>query len=620
MCYIRMDHKKVEKQLKDVCTKLNETEANINMFGHMIRNGIATNDVRNFVSKQSDMKRMSNKYDQRLSKTAMRRKINDACAQALRLRRMKNDMLLLLTEQYGYSKSKLRNLMNRVKKQNTYHKAQHMTKTINKYKHCEKKMKVVCRRKNNDDIPKEVWEVLEGVELFNEDIEPEPPADPMVCDSSIKLSDEELKFLRRGPRFMLRQKVNLTDFQIELEKMIAKRKYNESNNEDGEDSGISSGESDDEESGTDNDKLEALSERIKAEASMVYMKREKRLDLGKLKVTDYKFNKFVHLPRAQEATSEAKHEVRRAAMERVFKETFPGCNKYPEDKGKDSKRKKDTRHQTSREKEKEKKQNTQRRENCSNLSEDEMKGLEKLKKRVQAGELVVTETDKSRRFCVLSPQQYIDSGMKHTKGDIEISHDQLASIQKTVNDHSTWMRRIFGVGKCWDHEERLDHSMTDRGEVVAPLRLLIKDHKGWSQGKESGPPPSRPVCSGNKGFNRHLSEILSMILESIGHSIGGNEIDSTGELLCKVGELNSQLDAEKSVGKNFGEGSIVPERGNDEHQVGKNFGEGSIASAEQAEATSIGKNFGESSICPFGQENKYTLGKNFGESSISPAK
>ena len=82
------------------------------------------------------------------------------------------------------------------------------------------------------------------------------------------------------------------------------------------------------------------------------------------------------------------------------------------------------------------------------------------------------------------------------------------------------MRKIFNVGAYWNHEERLAHSMVDKGEVVAPLYLLVKDHKGWTQG-EGTPPPSRPVCSGNKGINRHLSDVLSLILESVGHSVNG---------------------------------------------------------------------------------------------------
>ena len=76
--------------------------------------------------------------------------------------------------------------------------------------------------------------------------------------------------------------------------------------------------------------------------------------------------------------------------------------------------------------------------------------------------------------------------------------------------------------------------------TVAPLYLLIKDHKGWKQEDEC-PPPSRPVCSGNKGCNRHLSEVLSLILEPLGHAIGGSDIDSTEGLLYEICELNKKL-------------------------------------------------------------------------------
>ena len=53
--------------------------------------------------------------------------------------------------------------------------------------------------------------------------------------------------------------------------------------------------------------------------------------------------------------------------------------------------------------------------------------------------------------------------------------------------------------------------MTENSESVAPLYLLIKDQKGWTE-DSNAPPPSRPVCSGNRGFNKHLSELVSLIL------------------------------------------------------------------------------------------------------------
>ena len=326
----------MEEQLKGVCRKLNETEAIVEMFSQMVSNGVATNDVRNFVVKQSNMKKSDNKYDLKLSKAAMRRKLNDACAQASRLRRKKRELESLLATQHEYSKSKLRNLINRVKKQNTHHRTRHKTKTIYKYKHCEKKIKAVSREINNKGIPREVWEILKDVELFNTDLDPQPPADPMICDANLKLSTEEMDFLRRGPRFMLRQQTNLTDFQIELEKMIAKEKFGASEKDEEEvldsdsDSGLGSGESDTDDSNSGD--LEYLSEKIAAEAAMVYLKKEKRFDLTRLKATNYKFNKFVHLPRAQKATNEAKHEVRRVAMERIFSES---CRQPDEDKKRD---------------------------------------------------------------------------------------------------------------------------------------------------------------------------------------------------------------------------------------------------------------------------------------------
>ena len=55
------------------------------------------------------------------------------------------------------------------------------------------------------------------------------------------------------------------------------------------------------------------------------------------------------------------------------------------------------------------------------------------------------------------------------------------------------------------------------------------------------PPPSRPICSGKAGFNRHISEILSMVLEPLSHALQGYDIDSTGGLLSKIDDLNKKL-------------------------------------------------------------------------------
>ena len=131
------------------------------------------------------------------------------------------------------------------------------------------------------------------------------------------------------------------------------------------------------------------------------------------------------------------------------------------------------------------------------MSKLELEGMKSLQKRVMNDEIIITETDKSKKFSVLTTSQYYQSGRKHTAKDLKISVDQVKVVQKTVNDHSFWLRKIFGLGSDRGHEERFGNSMTDRGEVVAPLYLLVKDHKGWSY-KDVTPPPSRLVCCGNR--------------------------------------------------------------------------------------------------------------------------
>ena len=71
----------------------------------------------------------------------------------------------------------------------------------------------------------------------------------------------------------------------------------------------------------------------------------------------------------------------------------------------------------------------------SNLTRSEQASLKILQKGVESGELIITETDKSGKFCVLRRDQYLQSGAKHTSGDLEVEWEQVQSIQKAVNDH-----------------------------------------------------------------------------------------------------------------------------------------------------------------------------------------
>ena len=558
--------REVEKRLRQVSKKLAETEINIGLFKKMARNSVPTGDVRHFVLNQAEMKQSSSKVHFDVIRKIMRSKLNDACGTANKLRQKKRKLKRLLGTRFDYTASKHRDILKEVAVNTANHKSKHKIKSDKKFRHCNTRMSKVISDMSLRGIPESVWEVARGVNIFKTDVVQEECADPMICSKNIKLSPDEMNFLRKGPKYMMRVSTNDTDFLVELEKMVVKDKYEASS--DGRSDSFD-GYSDQRTSvfnshsmmgskpercavnkdaavDEDDDKLAALAEDIEARAGMIYIKKDKMLNLGKLRATNYKFNKYVCLPKPETAHREAVHEIRKAEMLKIFKKTVGG--KVCKDPGL-SKRNLSSTALNSGRPNRNLSANIKEKVNVSgaavspNLTPSEQRGLKSLQERVRNKELVVTETDKSRRFCILEKAQYELSGKKHTDKDVEISHDQLHSIQKLVNDHGKWLKKIFKVGLEWNHEERIANSMTDKGEVVGPLYLLIKDHKSWSE-EDGTPPPSRPICSGNVGFNRHISELLSMILEPLGHALGGADIDSTGGLLSKITELNTKLESD----------------------------------------------------------------------------
>ena len=93
----------VERQLKMICRKLNVTEINIGLFNRMIKNKVATNDVRNFSDKQHGLKHTYDGTRWQISKVAMTQKLRDAYSTAGRLRKEKRELKdTLLNEWHIY--------------------------------------------------------------------------------------------------------------------------------------------------------------------------------------------------------------------------------------------------------------------------------------------------------------------------------------------------------------------------------------------------------------------------------------------------------------------------------------------------------------------------------------
>ena len=536
--------KTVEGRLWGTLKALAETEGNIYLLTTLKKVGLSTNDVKFFVRKQVCHKKVRQNVDIKVLRSAMQSKVTDACAYAKRLRQNKNIHKNRVLRKYHDNPAKGRRVVAElISKYNAtkLNEIESAKKKVNEYK--EKDMV----EKSLVKAPENTSEILSGVNIFQKDqkILPEEPLGPMVCDPNIALSENEKKLLSRGPKYMVRKELSLEDFTVEMEKMVAKQKFdNAFNGSMGEDdlseepvTGKSPAPSEQTNGGLDAKSLDGCEDKLKSFSvkweenvcNMPFNVKDKTLDLGNLRATQYKHNKTICLPQPEKPNVETLHETRRNEMLRVFGRvaaSSKGCVKSVENKGSENPLKPPVHRETNV---------------SSNLTYGECLGLKSLKKRIKEGSIIVCDTDKSKRFSILTKDQYLASGLKHTEKDIEIQPHQVKQIQSVVNDHVWWLKNITNCGANWKHESRMDKNIVDKGEQVCPMVLLIKDHKGWTH--ESGtPPPSRPVVSGNCGLNSHLSELISLVMEQVTSEANGNEIDSTTEMLYRIERLNEKLE------------------------------------------------------------------------------
>ena len=103
---------------------------------------------------------------------------------------------------------------------------------------------------------------------------------------------------------------------------------------------------------------------------MVFNAKSKALNLGNSRATNYKHNKLTFQPKVKGIDRKSAHTNRKVEMSRVFSQI------------------------------------AKKGINDSNLSKSELSGLKSLKKRVRDGNLVVASTDKSKRFALLTKDQY----------------------------------------------------------------------------------------------------------------------------------------------------------------------------------------------------------------------
>ena len=158
------------------------------------------------------------------------------------------------------------------------------------------------------------------------------------------------------------------------------------------------------------------------------------------------------------------------------------------------------------------------------------RGLKKLKKRADAGEIVIGTTDKSGKLCVSSFDSYVRQGRKHVGEDRAVDWPEIYSIRRRMTCHARALVQIFNIGESHgsDNERRVRGAYQQDCDTIPILFTLPKDHKNK---EENGDPKTRPVCGAKRSVNGRVGNLLSEVLRAV---IEGEETDeciSTEEML-----------------------------------------------------------------------------------------
>ena len=306
-----------------------------------------------------------------------------------------------------------------------------------------------------------------------QDVEQTNISDNFEVYGDVTISEAEKQCLELGPKFMQTPKLDREHFEVEIEMENIKTRMEL----------IKYQDIGDLETVTEEELL--AEEQADRDKRTIFDPNTKVLNMSKKRVTDAKYNTRSFLPRMIDVENESKIYVRKQELLREFKSHMEkNCKKSGEQKE-------------------------------NNMSSLQTEGKFSLQNRVKSGEIVVTNTDKSGKFAVLSSEEYKKACRVHIT-DKEVEWKQVEETETLLNRHSLQIVKALNMGTKHGkdgQQTRVHKAYTSIDAKPGPLFVLIKDHKKKKPGETV--PPTRPVCSAKGDPGSRLSNLLSTILNKI---------------------------------------------------------------------------------------------------------
>ena len=175
-----------------------------------------------------------------------------------------------------------------------------------------------------------------------------------------------------------------------------------------------------------------------------------------------------------------------------------------------------------------------------NITQEELAGLQSLKRKTKAEDWVIMETDKSKRLSIMTKENYVQATNPHVDNDLLVTAEDLHHIERTLNGHALQLTRALLICHNQGDMYRLKSAMVNSSIYPPPLRSVRKDHKKVPESQETFGPPSRPIGNGNSAPDSQLSWILTQVCHKAADALDSkSECRSTEEMLAEIDNVNS---------------------------------------------------------------------------------
>ena len=268
-------------------------------------------------------------------------------------------------------------------------------KNKNKIKHLKSKYHKKNRIGNDEFYVRESHIKYRDNELVDLEKQYEGERNEPRMYGETQIGDKAKAVLTKDPNFMILDKIDITEIEVEIEKGLAKARYEWMNSEDNDIS---------DQDITDHISTDTVEENDRGNQQQ-HMSTYKTVNFADKRATDIPTVQRLYPPKPGKLKQESILENIKMKLLDTTKEYM---NKHCDNKG---------------------------RIKNHNLSNEEKEGIKEIKEKIKEREIVVFQTDKSGRFSIDTPENYEEAVLNHTVNDLEIDDKRVKQIENHINLH-----------------------------------------------------------------------------------------------------------------------------------------------------------------------------------------